>query len=173
MPKRKGVYGNNVLGKREIDAGTGHVDQAGAVYSQNTNVHPAFGMSYKVKGNRVKVRSVIGQTWGLHAIKGQNGVDSPSPFGDIQEKLNDPLHRDPLFILRRAREESSIAGRSRGRIRPAAPQQVSWKNQYWILERTRGRRGTTIGPYGVTSQKLQQQSILSRISGFLSGAGQQ
>jgi len=163
-----GIYGRNVIGTRQIHAGTGHVNLHGAMYSSDTNVHPAFGMRYKVERNRNVVQSVVAQTWGLHSYKGPNGADV---FGEVQEKLNDPLHRDPAYILQRAREQSSIAGRSRGNIRPAAPQQVTWKNPYWVLQRTRGARGTTIGPYGTTAQKLTQQSVLSRISGFLSGTG--
>lgn len=161
-----GIHGRNVLGQREIAPGKGHVNMRGAMLSANTNVHPAFGMDYKIHRNRAVVGSVIAQTWGLHAIK-----KGPWVFGDVQEKLSDPLHRDPLLILMRARQESSIAGRSRAFIRPAAPQQVTWKNQYWVLQRTRGRRGTTIGPYGKTSGMLVQQSVLSRIGDFLTGQG--
>lgn len=173
MTSRRGVWGLNPLiagpiGKREIPAGKGHVNMRGAILSNNTNVHPAFGMDYKIARNRaitVGTTSVAAQTWGYHSTK--KGINV---FGNIQNKLSDPLHRDPQDILILARREASIMGRSRGIMRPAAPQQVSWKNQYWILERTRGRRGTTIGPYGQVSQKLPSQSILARIrSSFVPG----
>lgn len=167
MAVRLGIYGHNVAGHRELQPGDGHVDQHGAVLSQNTRMLPAFGMDYKIRRNRnitVGPTSVVSQTWGYHSSK--NGLNV---FGNIQEKLSDPLHRDPLQILLRARQESSIAGRMRAYIRPAAPQQVTWKNQYWVLQRTRGARPTTIGPYGHPTAR-PEQSILSRIGGFLGGS---
>lgn len=173
MPSRQGIWGYNALtggqlGKQAIPPGKGHFNSKGAIFSANTNVHPAFGMSYKITRNRnitVGPTSVAAQTWGIHSKKLGLNV-----FGDIQTKLSDPLHRDPQDLLIRARQEAGIAGRSRGHIRPAAPQQVTWKNQYWVLERTRGRRGTTIGPYGQTSSKLPAQSMLSRVNTFLTGS---
>lgn len=163
MAIRRGIYGliAPIQGKREIPAGQGHVDMRGAILAQNTNVHPAFGMDYKIKRNRDIVNgpvSVASHTWGIHGKE---------PFGNIQEKLSDPLHRDVHVILQNARNEASIAGRSRGYIRAAAPQQVTWKNNYWVLQRTRGRRGTTIGPYGTVSSKQPAQSVMSRIGSFL------
>lgn len=174
MTSRQGIWGYNALtggqlGKQVIPSGKGHFNSKGAVFSANTNVHPAFGMSYKIKRNRsitVGTTSVASQTWGIHSRK--LGINV---FGDIQNKLSDPLHRDPQLLLVRARQESSIAGRSRAMMRPAAPQQVNWKNSYWIQERTRGRRGTTIGPYGQTSSKLPAQSMLSRVNNYFTGGG--
>ncbi len=165
MAIRRGIYGLIVplQGKKTVETGTGHVNMRGAILSQNTNVHPAFGMDYKVKRNVAIISgpsSVWSHTWGIH---GQE------PFGNIQQKLSDPLHRDPKLLHQLARNESSIAGRSRAMIRPAAPQQVTWKNNYWILQRTRGRRGTTIGPYGTVSSRQPAQSIGSRINSFLTG----
>lgn len=167
MPGRLGIYGHAIMGKRAIPPGQGHVDMQGALLSQNTNVHPAFGMDYKVARNRAVVTSIAAQTWGYHANKHSVWV-----FGDVQNKLSDPLHRDPNYLLQRARQEASIAGRTRAFIRPWHPQQVQWKNQYWVLQRTRGARGTTIGPYGTVSGKQQPQSVLSRISGILGGTNQ-
>ena len=165
MPVRLGVHGLNTVAPSS-DPKSGHVSLQGAIFSQNTNVHPAFAMDYKLKRNTNVVRSVIAQTWGLHAShKGYN------VFGNIQEKLSDPLHRDPMFILLRARQEASIAGRERAYIRPAAPLQVTWKNQYWVLQRTRGARGTTIGPYGNIGSR-PEQSILARIAGGMGIGGQ-
>ena len=172
MTTRQGVWGFNALtggqiGKNVMPAGKGMVVRQGAVFSNNTNVRPSFGMAYKIKRNvRITVGpvSVASQTWGLHSSKLGLNV-----FGDIQTKLSDPLHRNPQDLLIKARQESSIAGRSRGYMRPAAPQQVNWKNTYWIQERTRGRRGTTIGPYGQASSKLTSQSALSRVGSFLKG----
>ena len=163
MAVRRGIYGliQPVQGKRTAAASQGHVDMRGAQLSANTNVHPAFGMDYKIRRNRNIVNgpvSVASQTWGLHGKE---------PFGDIQEKLSDPLHRDVRVILQNARNEASIFGRSRAQIRAAAPQQVTWKNNYWVLQRTRGRRGTTIGPYGMVSGRQPAQSIGSRIGQFL------
>lgn len=167
MPTRWGIYGHPTSGTRTLKPSDGHVDMHGVLLSQNTNVHPAFGMDYKVDRNRKVVRSVIGQTWGLHAVK--NGYNV---FGNIQEKLSDPHHRPPDYILFRARQEASIAGRMRGYLRPSHPQLVQWKNQYWVLQRTRGARGTTIGPYGTVSGKQQPQSVLARIGGFFQGTNQ-
>lgn len=163
MSIRRGIYGliQPIQGKSIVPAGKGHVNMRGAILAQNTNVHPAFGMDYKVKRNRNIVNgqlSVASQTWGIHGKE---------PFGNIQEKLSDPLHRDPNLLQQLARNESSIAGRSRAYIRPAAPQQVTWKNNYWVLQRTRGRRGTTIGPYGTVSSRQPAQSVMSRIGTFL------
>lgn len=163
MAIRRGIYGliQPIQGKRTVPVGHGHVNTRGAILSQNTNVHPAFGMDYKIARNRHIVNgptSVASHTWGLHGRE---------PFGDIQEKLSDPLHRDVRVILQNARNEASIFGRSRAMIRPAAPQQVTWKNNYWVLQRTRGRRGTTIGPYGLVSGRQPPQSVGSRIGAFL------
>jgi hypothetical protein len=165
MTVRLGIHGMNVVAPSE-DPKTGHVNLKGALFSQNTNVHPAFGMDYKIKRNRNVVGSVVGQTWGYHASKKGYNV-----FGNIQNKLHDPLHRDPMLILLRARQEASIAGRERAYIRPAAPLQVTWKNQYWVLQRTRGARGTTIGPYGNPTSN-PSQSILARIAGGMGIGGQ-
>lgn len=124
--------------------------------SDNTNTHPAFGNEYKVERNRKLTKSVWRQTVGYMCI------------GDrTQETLSDPLHRKPADILLRARHEGSIAGRSRAYMRAAAPQQVTWKNDYTLLARTRSRRQTSIGPY--TQGNLVRQSILMRISKFLGG----
>lgn len=173
MPYHMGIYGHNILGggnvegTRRIPPGKGHVNLQGAVFSANTNVHPAFGYDYKIKRNRAVVSSVINQTWGYHAQKHDVWV-----FGDVQNKLSDPRHRDPNYLLRRAREEGSIAGRSRAYIRPAPKEVVVWKNGYWLVQRTRGLRPTSLGPYGTVSSKQQPQSMLSRISGILGGSNQ-
>ena len=86
-----------------------------AEYSQNTNVHPAFGSEYKIKRNVALTRSVMHLNYGLWTIgQGEKPI----------ETLNDPLHRKPDYIIARGREEMSIAGRTRGHIRPAAPGQT-------------------------------------------------
>lgn len=125
-----------------------------AQLSPNTNTYPAFGNEYKIERNRRLTHSVFVQTTGYMLI------------GDrTQETLSDPLHRKPADILLRARQEGSIAGRSRAYMRAAAPGQVVWKNDYTLLARTRSRRQTSIGPY--TQGNLVKQSVLMRISKFL------
>jgi len=61
MPGRLGIYGFALAGQRTIPPGKGHVDMHGALLSENTNVHPAFGMDYKVRRNRAVVSSIAGQ----------------------------------------------------------------------------------------------------------------
>src|SRR5258708_76397 len=167
MPVRMGIHGHNVIGQREIAPGQGHVNLHGAVFSDNTNVHPAFGYEYKIKRNRAVVSSIVNQTWGYHSQK-----HGPWVFGEVQNKLSDPLHRDPNYLLRRAREEGSIAGRSRAYIRPAPAEAVVWKNGYWLVQRTRGSRPSSIGPYGTVSSRQQPQSVLTRIQGWVGGSNQ-
>jgi hypothetical protein len=123
-------------------------------FSQNTNVHPAFGVQPKIERNRRLVQSVYHQTQGYALIRDRNN-----------ETMSDPLHRPPEYILQKFREETSVSYRSRGMIRPAAPQLVTWKNQFWTMQRPPAM--PVIGPF--TQGQLQQQSILYRINNFLSG----
>lgn len=124
------------------------------VFSQNTNVHPAFGVQPKIERNRKVVNSVYTQTQGYMLI------------GDrLQETMSDPLHRNGRYILQAFREGSSVSGRSRGMMRPAAPQQVTWKNQYWRVQRPPYM--PVIGPY--TQGQLADQSILARVNYWLRG----
>ena len=83
------------------------------------------------------------------------------------ETTNDPHKRPPAYIIARGREEMSIAGRTRGNIRPAAPAQVKWKNAYWLAQRPPKRQ--PIGPF--TQGSLEKQSILYRISDTFSRLG--
>lgn len=122
--------------------------------------NPAFGSQYKIMRNRAITSGVMKMNYGVDKIG--SGVK-------VQETLSDPLHRDPRSIIYAARVEASIAGRARGHIRPAAPGQVTWKNSYWLQQRTRATRPTAIGPY--IQGSLQKQSILYRISDTLSNLG--
>lgn len=127
--------------------------QANALYSQNTRVLPAFGQIGREQRNRALTASVM---------KLNYGIDKRAGGEKWQETTNDPLGRDPRFIIQRHRVETMTLGYARARIRPAAPAQVEWKNAYWRQERTRALRQTRIGPYPINS--LPQQSILYRIS---------
>jgi len=129
-----------------------------AILSQNTNVHPAFGNMHKIERNRMLTRSIMHLNYGIwHIGQGEKPI----------ETLNDPLHRNPDYIIRRGREEMSIAGRTRGHIRPAAPGQVKWKNPYWRAQRPPVRQ--PIGPF--TQGSLEKQSILYRMSSSLAKLG--
>lgn len=122
--------------------------------------NPAFGSRYKIERNRRLTFSVMTLNYGTDKIgSGQK----------VQEALSDPLHRDPRSVLYAGRVEASIMGRARGQIRPAAPGQVTWKNSYWLQQRTRATRQTAIGPY--IQGSLEKQSILYRISDTLSNLG--
>jgi hypothetical protein len=118
--------------------------------------NPAYGSQYKIQRNRAIVQGMIRLNGGRMA---QYRVQS------LSEDSNDPLRRDPRLMYQRTREEMSIAGRSRGRIRPAAPGQVTWKNSYWAAQNKRAAQG----PF--TMGGLEKQSILYRISGALSKLG--
>jgi hypothetical protein len=126
-----------------------------AAYSPNTNTHPAFGNVFKVERNRALTRSIMRLNYGVWTI-GQ-GVKPIETFAD-------PRRRKPQDIIRRGREEMSIAGRSRGAIRAAAPGQVAWKYPYWTAQRPPVRQ--PIGPF--VQGSLERQSIWYRMSGFLS-----
>jgi hypothetical protein len=129
-------------------------DHAKQVFSQNTNVHPAFGAEPKIQRNRRLVQSVYHQTQGYALVRNRTN-----------ETMSDPLHRHPDYILQKFREETSVSYRSRGTIRPAAPGLVTWKNQFWTMQRPPAL--PVIGPF--TQGQLEQQSILSRINAFLAG----
>lgn len=124
-----------------------------ALYSQNTRVLPAFGQIGREQRNRALTASVM---------KLNYGIDKIGSGEKWQETTNDPLRRDPRFIIQRHRVETMTLGYARSRIRPAAPAQVEWKNSYWLQQRTRAQRQTRIGPYPIAS--LPRQSILYRIS---------
>ncbi len=128
--------------------------RAQEVFSQNTNSHPAFGVVPKIKRNNALVNSVFAQRAGV-MLKGDR----------VQETLSDPLHRPSQYILLKFREETSALGRDRARIRPAAPQQVTWKNSYWRAQRPPYRQ--PIGPF--TQGQLPQQSILQRLNRWAQG----
>jgi hypothetical protein len=126
--------------------------------SPNTNVHPAFGSERKRERNVSLVYSLINLNQAaMMRIRIQN----------LSENSNDPLKRNPDDLYQLERNEYSIAGRTHGAIRAAAPGQVAWKNSYWLQQRTRATRQTAIGPY--TQSSLPKQSILYRISDALSG----
>lgn len=131
-----------------------------ATYSANTNIHPAFGNLYKVERNRKLTASVMKLNFGMQSPRtGRKGI----------ETTYDPRKRKPEYILARAREEASIAGRTRARIEARAPGQMMWKYPYWIAQRPPVRQ--PIGPF--TMGSLEQQSILQRIaSGFRNFGGQ-
>lgn len=129
-----------------------------SILSQNTNVYPAFGNIRKIERNRRLTGSIMRLNFGMWHI-GQ-GI---KPI----ETTNDPLKRNPEYIIARGREEMSIAGRTRGHIRPAAPGQVQWKNPYWRAQRPPARK--PIGPF--TQGSLQQQSIMYRMSNSLGKLG--
>lgn len=129
-----------------------------AILSNNTNVHPAFGNEFKVKRNRALTSSIMKLNYGMwHIGQGEKPI----------ETTNDPLKRKPEYIIARGREEMSIAGRTRGRIRPAAPAQVKWKNSYYRAQRPPVRQ--PIGPF--TQGSLEKQSILYRMSTAFSKLG--
>ncbi|SRR6266567_4999681 len=129
-----------------------------AILSQNTNVYPAFGNEFKVKRNRVLTSSVMKLNYGVwHIGQGEKPI----------ETTNDPHRRKPEYIIRRGREEMSIAGRSRAHIRAAAPGQVLWRNPYWRQQRPPIKG--VIGPF--TQGSLEKQSILYRISDGLNKLG--
>lgn len=129
-----------------------------AEYSQNLNIHPAFGSLHKIERNRALTRSIMNLNYGIwHIGQGEKPI----------ETTNDPLHRPPGYIIQRGREEMSNAGRMRGHIRPADPRLTTWKNPYWRQQRPPVR--TPIGPF--TQSSLEKQSILYRISSTLSQLG--
>lgn len=132
--------------------------QRNAAYSPNTNLYPAFGNEHKIQRNRALTSSVMRLNYGMDKI---GRGEKP------QETTNDPLKRKPEYIVQQARQEASIAGRLRGRIRPAAPGQVKWKNAYWLAQRPPVRQ--PIGPF--VQGSLEKQSILYRISDALSNIG--
>lgn len=124
------------------------------LFSPNTNVHPAFAVQEKRERNNKLVSSVYRQTQGYMLI------------GDrTNETMSDPLHRPPRLILQAFRENSSVSYRSRGAMRPAAPQLVRWKNPFWVQQRPPYR--SPIGPF--TQGSLEQQSVLYRINSWLRG----
>lgn len=133
-----------------------------ALYSQNPNVHPAFGAVGREERNRKLTFRIMTLNY---------GVDKIGSGEKWQETTNDPLGRDPRYIIAKHREFTATSGPSRGRIRPAAPQQVTWKNDYWLMQRTRATNPQSIGPYTISS--LPQQSILYRISDAFSQFAQQ
>jgi hypothetical protein len=134
----------------------GRAGTAKGVYSQDTNVHPAFGVVPKIERNTRLVNSVFKQRAGVMLI------------GDrTQETLSDPLHRPPKYVLQQFRQNSGGLGIDRALIRPAAPGQVTWKNSYWRVQRPPYR--SPIGPF--TQGQLEQQSIIYRISQFVRGGG--
>lgn len=127
-----------------------------AILSANTNTHPAFGNEFKVRRNRALTGSIMRLNYGVwHIGQGEKPI----------ETTNDPNKRSAEWIIARGREEMSIAGRTRGHIRPAAPGQVEWKNSYWRAQRPPIRQ--PIGPY----QSLEKQSILYRMSSTLAKLG--
>ncbi len=129
--------------------------QSPEAFSPNTNMHPAFGVQAKIERNRRLTASIMQLNYGKwHIGQGEKPI----------ETTNDPLGRPPGLIIQRGREEMSIAGRTRGRIRPAAPGQVKWKYPYWGVQRPPARQ--PIGPFVMGS--LPDQSILNRISGAFS-----
>jgi hypothetical protein len=135
-----------------------HTHQSNAGFSANTNVHPAFGNLDKVHRNRKLTASVMRLNYGIwHIGQGEKPI----------ETTNDPRKRRPELIIQRSREEMSIAGRTRGVIRAAAPGQVKWKYPYWSVQRPPAR--PPIGPF--TQGSLEKQSILYRISSSLSKMG--
>lgn len=129
-----------------------------AQYSQNTNVHPAFGNVYKVQRNRRLTSSVMKLNYGKWHI-GQ-GI---KPI----ETTNDPLKRSPEYIVQEARAEASIAGRMRGFMRPADVRLTTWKNPYWRQQRP--PQLGVIGPF--TQSSLPRQSILARVGDFFTQMG--
>jgi hypothetical protein len=132
-----------------------------AIYSQNTRVLPAFGATGKVKRNTLLTSSVMKLNYG----EGKIGLGEK-----WQETTNDPLKRKPADIMLLHRYETRALGRNFARIRPAAPAQVEWKNNYWYVQRQRALRQTAIGPYTIAS--LPQQSVLYRISDAFSAFAQ-
>lgn len=132
----------------------GRAGKAPQVFSQNTNVHPAFGVVPKIERNRRVVQSVYRQTQGYMLI------------GDrTNETMSDPLHRPPQYILQQFRQNSSALGIDRSQIRPAAPGQATWKYPYWRAQKP--PYVTPIGPY--THGNMPQQSVLYRINLWLRG----
>jgi hypothetical protein len=128
--------------------------KAQAEFSDNTNVHPAFGVQPKIERNRRLVQSVYRQTQGYMLIGDRSN-----------EAQSDPLHRGYQQIHLMGRQEASIMGRARAHIRPAAPGQVTWKNSYYRAQRPPNRQ--PIGPF--TQGSLESQSILYRVNSFLRG----
>lgn len=117
---------------------------------------PAMGSRYKRERN-VKLLN------GLFTLNG--GGAARTYQNAIQEKLSDPLHRDPQALIRASRIQASIAGRSRGNIRPAAPGQVAWKAGYWQAQHKHAAQG----PY--TMGAMEKQSVWYRISDALGALG--
>jgi hypothetical protein len=129
-----------------------------AMYSQNTNVHPAFGNEWKVKRNVALTKSIMKLNYGVwHIGQGEKPI----------ETTNDPHKRTPEYIIARGREEMSNAGRMRGNIRAAAPGQVLWKNGYYRAQRPPVR--VPIGPF--VQGSLPQQSIFNRLSSTFAKLG--
>jgi hypothetical protein len=133
----------------------------GAIFSQGTRVQPAFGAIAKIERNRKLTARIMNLNY---------GVDKIGSGLKWQETVSDPLKRDPAYLMQRWREQTSITGFARSRIRPAAPQQVTWKNDYWLVQRTRALNPQSIGPYTISS--LPQQSILYRLSDAFSAFAQ-
>lgn len=127
-------------------------DARAIIYAPQTNMLVVYGSAYKVERNRRR----IGQIFRYNALPMTSGIK-------FQETMSDPLHRKPEEIIRRARLEASVAGRSRGFIRPAAPGQVTWKYPYWNVQ----KNVKPIGPYN----QAVKQSILQRISTTLASIG--
>ena len=131
-----------------------------AMFSQNTNVHPAFGNEYRVKRNRMLTSSIMKLNYGIwHISQGEKPI----------ETTNDPHKRAPDYVIVRNREEMSIAGRRRGNWVPAPRGQILWKNPYWRAQRPPVRQ--PIGPF--VQGSLEKQSILYRISTTFSKLGGQ
>ena len=122
------------------------------VYAPGTNMQVVFGNSDKMQRSRRR----IGGLFTLNARPMQSGEK-------YLETTSDPLHRPGKDIMQIARTNASIAGASRGHIRPAAPQQVKWKNAYTLAAKT-------AAPIGPLNNQINQ-SILQRISSGLSMFG--
>lgn len=169
-------------------------DRGHSQFSQNTNVYPAFGVVEKIQRNRQLMYSIFRMRAGVMLIgdRLQESLSDPlhRPYKNIRDHRQQQTHNkihgnrqilglqqpgsyqgvvNGVGIQQRQRNEASIAGRSRAYIRAAAPGQVTWKNSYWNMQRTRATRQTTIGPYVMGN--MAKQSAMTRISNFMQGNG--
>lgn len=119
------------------------------LFAQGTNMQIVFGNSAKVARNR----KITGGMFRLNALPMTSGEK-------YSETASDPLHRKGRDVMAIARTNASVYGRDRAHIRPAAPQQVAWKNSYTLAAMTK----RPVGPY---DQQIQK-SVLQRISAGLS-----
>lgn len=171
---RVGLYGGNPMVPRATPPPSDGSRDKNVILVPSTNMHPAWGLAQKRQRNINRTRGIFrtnvspvfrhSQTPSGSGEKAVETLNAPS----VQAYMHLNTHPErkawsqtPQQVVQ-ANRASQNAGRT-ALIRPAAPAQVSWKVSY-----VQGQRNVRpIGPY----QSLKQQSILYRLSDYLSSLG--